>query len=338
MVLLSAWQLVLSRWSGQDDLVVGTPTAGRTHAQAEGLLGFFVNTLALRGDLRGLKTFRNFLQRVRETTLGAYAHQELPFERLVEALCPVRDLSRQPLFQVMFGLQNAGAVVAARFQQSDQDTGLQLEWVELGQPHAKFDLTLNVEEPQGTGGLQATLEFASDLFERSTIERLCGHMLNVLGAIVADPDQDLSQISMLSEAERHQQLHEWNAPQQVISDDTFVSRFQAQVLRTGDAIAVDYLGQQLTYAQLEVRAQRLARHLQARGLRREEIVGIHAERGAHLLPGLVGILEAGGVFLPIDPAYPPARQQYMLRDAGVRWLLTDCGGAPGVGAVCPLEL
>jgi amino acid adenylation domain-containing protein/FkbM family methyltransferase len=321
MVLLSAWQIVLSRWSGQEDLVVGTPIAGRTHSQVEGLLGFFVNTLALRGDLRGLRDYRSFLRRVRETTLGAYAHQDLPFERLVEALCPVRDLSRQALFQVMFVLQNTGAMPTEKTE-AQGSLPLHLELLELPQRQAKFDMTLSVaEHPQG---LSAGLEYASDLFEPASIERMCGHFHNVLAAIAADPDQALHRINLLSGEEREQVLLRFNdTAAEYPADKCIHELIEMQVERTPEAIALIVDDCRLSYAELNRRANQLARHLQAHGVGAEARVAICVERSVEMVVGLLGILKAGGAYVPLEPSQPAEQLVHMLGDCTPHVILTQ---------------
>jgi amino acid adenylation domain-containing protein len=307
MVLLAAFQVVLSRWSGQQDIIVGTPIAGRTQRQSEELIGLFVNMLALRTDLSGDPTFRGLLGRVKEVSLGAYAHQEVPFEKLVAELQPVRDLSRQPLFQVLFALQN---VPRERLELP----GLTLRRMAGEHVTAKFDLSLHMVETQAE--LRGAVEYAADLFDGGTIDRLVGHLTTLLEGIAADADLRLSALPLLGEAERHRLLVEWNDtaagyPSQQCLHDLFA----AQAARTPDAVAVIYEERHLSYGELDRRANQLAHHLRSLGVGPEVIVGLCVERSLDMVVGLLGILKAGGAYLPLDPSYPPERLAYMLADA-----------------------
>ena len=317
MVLLAAFQVVLSRWSGQQDIVVGTPIAGRTQRQSEELIGFFVNMLALRTDLSGDPTFRALLGRVKEVSLGAYAHQELPFEKLVEELQPVRDLSRQPLFQVLFGLQNAP-------RERLELPGLTLRQMAAEHVTAKFDLSLHMVETQAE--LRGAVEYAADLFDGGTIDRFVGHLTTLLDGIAADADLRLSALPLLGEAERHRLLVEWNAtaagyPSQECLHDLFA----AQAERTPDAVAVIAEEAQLSYGELDRRSNQLAHHLRSLGVGPEVIVGLCVERSPDMVVGLLGILKAGGAYLPLDPSYPPDRLAYMLADAAAPVLVAQTG-------------
>ncbi|WP_338911511.1 non-ribosomal peptide synthase/polyketide synthase [Mycetohabitans rhizoxinica] len=309
MTLLAAFQVVLSRWSGQDDIVVGSPIAGRTQVQAEQLIGFFINTLALRTDLSGDPRFDALLARVRETTLGAYAHQTVPFEKLVEVLQPVRDLSRQPIFQVMV---NGFNIPVSDFALP----GLTVEKIDLERLSTKFDLTLYFGET--SDGIEGWLQYATDLFDAETIQRLGQHWVNVLEAVVADPTQRLSELPLLSTTERHQLLTAWNdTAADFASAPTLHQLFEAQVQRTPNAVAAVFETQQMTYAELDCRASQLAHRLRAIGVGPEAVVALCAERSLQMLVGLLGILKAGGAYLPLDPSYPAERIAYMLEDAQV---------------------
>jgi amino acid adenylation domain-containing protein len=317
MVLLAAFTVVLSRWSGQSDLVVGTPTAGRTHRATEGLIGLFTNMLALRTDLSGDPPFRELLQRVKETALGAYAHQDLPFEKLVAELQPVRDLSRQPIFQVLFALQNMP-------RETLQLPGLRLS--RMGGEHvtAKFDLSLYLEEVDAE--LRGQLEYATDLFDASTIERLGGHFERLLEGIVAAPDARLSELPLLGEAERRQLVTEWNdTAANYPSDKCVHDLFAAQAGLTPDAVALVYEEEELTYAELDRRSNQLAHHLRGLGVGPETIVGLCVERSVEMVVGLLGIMKAGGAYLPLDPSYPAERLAYMVSDAHVPIVVTQAG-------------
>lgn len=313
MTLLATFQALLARWSGQTDIAVGTPIAGRTHTILEQLIGFFANTLVLRTDLSGNPTFRILLGRVREVTLEAYAHQDLPFGLLVDALKPARDLSRNPLFQVMFVLQNAPFSTV-------EVPGLQLRQLEVETGTAKFDLTLTLIEV--SDGLHVALEYATDLFDGTTIERFLGHWITLLTCVATNPELRLSELPLLSAAEQ-QQLAEWNATQAPYPQHTCLHRlFEIQVARTPDAIAVSCGEGRLTYAELNRRANQLARYLRSLGVGPDVLVGIYAERSLELVIGLYGILKAGGAYLPLDPSYPTERLSFMVADAGILVLLT----------------
>ena len=317
MTLLAAFQTLLHRYTGQSDLNVGTPIANRNRAEIENLIGFFVNTLVLRARFDGEPTFRDLLKRVRETALGAYAHQDLPFEMLVEALQPQRDLSHTPLFQAMFVLDNAptGAFTQALL-------GLTLSPIEAESGIAKFDITLSMFE--GPAGLQGTLEYNADLFEAATIERLAGHFQTLLAAIVDNPDQPLATLPLLSDAEQQTMLVEWNhtaAP--FPADLCFHELFEAHAQHQPDALALTFEHQSLSYHELNVRANQLAHYLLALGLQPDTLVGISAERSFDMILAVLGTLKAGGAFLPLDPSYPPDRLAFMLHDSQAPVLLTQ---------------
>ncbi|WP_315792608.1 non-ribosomal peptide synthetase [Bradyrhizobium sp. SZCCHNRI1002] len=315
MVLLAAHQVLLSRYSGQTDIVVGSPIAGRVDRQLEGLIGFFVNTLAMRTDLSGNPSFIELLGRVKEVALGAYAHQDLPFEKLVEELQPVRDLSRQPVFQVSFSLQNTPQdaielpVLTLRLLGSEHRTSL-------------FDLTLFMRETEA--GLVGTFEYASDLFDRATIERLAEHFEILLGGIVSTPEARLSELPLLSEAERHQLIIDWNATKaDYPADKCLHELFAEQAARTPDGLAVVFEGQQLSYQELDIRSNQLAHHLRRLGVGPEVVVGLCVERSLEMVVALLGILKAGGAYLPLDPGYPAERLSYMMQNAGAPVIVTQ---------------
>jgi amino acid adenylation domain-containing protein/FkbM family methyltransferase len=319
MTLLAAFQTLLSRYTGQEDIVIGTPIANRTRRELEGLIGFFVNTLALRIDSSGRRsgnlTFRELLARVREVTLGAYAHQDLPFEQLVEALQPERDLSRTPLFQVMFALQNAPMPPL-------ELAGLLLEPLEIGSDVAQYDLTLILVDT--AHGFKGMLVHNADLFEAATIRRLLAHFQTLLEGIVANPEQRLADRPLLTAAERQQMLVEWNATQAEYPRDMCLHQLvEAQVARTPEAIAVAFADEQLTYRELDTRADAVARYLYALGVGPETAVGVCMERSLELVVGLLAILKAGGAYVPLDPTYPAERLAFMVADAQVPVLLTQ---------------
>jgi amino acid adenylation domain-containing protein len=315
MLLLAGLQTLLHRCTGQEDILVGSPIAGRTRVETENLIGFFLNTLVLRGDLSGDPTFRELLKRVRRTALEAYAHQDLPFEKLVDALQPARDLSRSPLFQVMFVLQNEPL-------RPLELAGLKLTPVPAHSGTAKFDLTLSLEE---TGdGLAGYVEFNTDLFDAGTITRLIGHYQTVLEAVVVNIEQRISQLPLLAEAERKQVLVEWNDTDTRFAKDKCVHQlFEEQVGRTPEAVALVFEDEQLTYRELDERANQLTHELQALGVGPDVRVGVCAKRSVEMMVGLLGILKAGGCYVPLDPTYPKERLAFMLEDAQVPVLLTQ---------------
>ncbi|HZI05051.1 MAG TPA: amino acid adenylation domain-containing protein, partial [Archangium sp.] len=315
MVLLTAFQVLLSRYSGQEDICVGSPIAGRGRSEVEGLIGFFVNTLELRTRLSPTQSFRELLAQVKETTLGAYAHQDVPFEKLVEELKPERDQSRTPLVQVVFGLQNAPLPELKL-------PGLKLRAIEPESQTSKFDLTMSVAETPA--GFSMWLEYNTDLYEASTARRILEQLQVLLEGIVAYPEQQLRELPLLSEAERRQLLVDWNATRvDYPREATIPSLFEAQVERTPDAVAVEYEGQTLTYRALNSRANQLAHHLRASGIGPESRVGLCLERSLELVVGILGILKAGGTYVPLDPAYPADRLSFMLQDTGVMVIVTQ---------------
>ncbi|HEX2077289.1 MAG TPA: condensation domain-containing protein, partial [Longimicrobium sp.] len=307
MVVLSAFQVLLSKYSGSEDVVVGSPIAGRGRHEVEGLIGFFVNTLVLRTDVSGDPSFRELLGRVREVTLGAYEHQEVPFERLVAELSPERSLSHSPLFQVAFTVDNAQDAGGGLAGLSGQGVGTELEV-------AKFDLSLSLTET--AQGLRGWLSYSTDLFERGTIVRMLGHLARVLEQVAADADVRLSQLELLGESERALVLEEWNRTEAEYPADRCIHElFEVQAARTPDAVAVVCEDETLSYAALNARANRLAHHLRALGVRPDARVAICVERGPEMIAGLLAILKAGGAYVPLDPAYPADRLRYMLEDS-----------------------
>jgi aspartate racemase len=319
MTLLAAFQLLLARYSGQNDIAVGTPIAGRSRPEVEPLIGCFANTLVLRSDLSGDPSFRALLGRVRELCLEAYTHQDVPFEKLVEELHPKRDLSRNPLFQVVFALQNVPKTAL-------QLPGLELSMVDLNIRTAKFDLTLEVEETPHS--LVLNLEYNVDLYDAATVARMLQHFKTLLEGIVAQPDQRLSDLDLLSASERHQILVEWNATATPYPRERCIHQlFAAQAARTPDAIALTCGEQALSYHELDGRANQLAQHLRALGVagytKGEVRVGLCLHRSLELIVGVLAILKAGGAYVPLDPSYPSARLQFMLDDAQVPIVLTQ---------------
>ena len=320
MTLLAAWQLLLSRYTGQEDIVVGTPIAGRNRLETEDLIGFFVNTLVLRTDLKGNPSFREVLKRVRDVVLGAYSHQDVPFERLVEELQPERSLSHTPLFQVAIALQNAP-------QGSANLTELEMSEVEAENETAKFDLTLTLEEAAELIG--GALVYNSDLFESSTIKRMVSHYNALLHAIIKHPELRLSELPLLNEAERKQLVVEFNDARLDYAMDQLVPHlFEEQVRRAPHALAVVHEGQQLTYGQVNKRANQLARHLRESGVGPETIVGVCLERSVDMVVAVLSVLKAGGAYLPLDIAYPAPRLAFMLSDARAAVLVTSTAVLP----------
>ncbi|MES1241815.1 MAG: amino acid adenylation domain-containing protein, partial [Acidobacteriota bacterium] len=314
MTVLAAFQALLARHASQEDFCVGTPVAGRNQIETEELIGFFINTLALRADLRGAGSFRDVLRRAREVCLGAFSHQDFPLEKLVEVLHPERDLSRQPLFQVVFALEHEmGAGEAVELP------GLTLTPLENGGSTAKFDLTLTVTE---TGeALQGGFDFCSDLFEAPTVARMASHLEAILRAMAEDASAGLD-VELLTPAERQQALHEWNDTRTPL-DATPVHRlFEARADLDPGRLAVEGDGGTLTYGDLDRRANQLARRLAALGVGPESVAGVWIERSPDMILAQLAILKAGGAYLPLDVRHPRERVAYMLEDAGVSLVLS----------------
>ena len=323
MTLLAAFQILLYRYSGQDEIVVGSPIAGRNRAEIEPLIGFFVNTLVLRTDLSGEPTFVELLGRVREVALGAYAHQDLPFEKLVEEIQQQRDPSRPPLFQAVFVLQNADQKKdGSKRKRGDRVAGLRMNALRTETAMAKYELTMSLER-EGQG-LLGTVEYNTDLFASATIERMIEHWQNILTAVLENPDQQINRIGLLSVEERQQLLVEWNETTTEYPRESCIHElFEAQVERTPEAVAVVFGNQRLTYAELNERANQLAHHLRSLGVAAETLVGLCVERSLEMVVGLLGILKAGGAYVSLDPEYPAERLNFMLEDAGISVLLTQ---------------
>ena len=314
MTLLAAWQGLLSRYTHQTDIVVGAPQNNRSQVQTEGLIGFFVNTLVLRTDLSGNPTFRELLVRVREVLLEAHAHQDLPFERLMEQVQPERNLAYTPLFQAALNLQVAPARELTL-------PGLVLKTVELETGTSKFDVTLDLQE--GPDGLRGVLEYNSDLFDGATMERLRGHLLSLLTSVTGNPDLRLDEWPLLTASERHQLLETWPALKTFNREGSLHQRFEAQAQRRPDAIAVVSEGERITYAELDRRANQLAHALRERGVTRESLVGLCVERTAATVVGILGILKAGAAYVPLDPTYPADRLAYMVTDSQMPVAITQ---------------
>ncbi|MEM8778036.1 MAG: amino acid adenylation domain-containing protein [Cyanobacteria bacterium P01_G01_bin.49] len=314
MTLLAAFKVLLYRYSGQEDIIVGSPIANRNRSEIEGLIGFFVNTLVLRTNLSGNPSFRTLLHRVREVTWGAYDHQDLPFEKLVEELHPERDLSYNPLFQVKFRLENAPT-------ESYSLPGLTLRSLKQANPTAKLDLSLDMYET--ATGLVGGFEYNQDLFTPETINRMVGHFCTLLEGIVDNLEKPISELSLLTEKERQEILYDWNETQTDYAQNLcFHQLFEAQVQTNPEAIALVFEQEQLTYGELNQQSNQLAHYLQTLGVKPEVKVGICVERSPFMIIALLGILKAGGAYVPLDPAYPPERLAFMVSDSQISVLLT----------------
>jgi amino acid adenylation domain-containing protein len=312
MTLLAAWQLLLSRYAGQSDVLVGTPVAGRTRLETEGLIGFFVNTQVVRTDLSGDPSFRALLGRVREGTLSAYGHQDIPFEKLVEELAPERSLGHTPFFQTLFVLQNN---VREALRLGD----LQAEALPVGDDAAKFDLTFTLSEEDD--GLQGALSYRTELWDADTIGRMLGHFGALLRAVAADASRPIGEYPLLGDDERGM-LAAWNATDRAYPAGPVHALFAAQAARTPHAPALVFGGEATTYAELHARANRLANHLRRLGVGAETRVGVCLERTPEMIVALLAVLTAGAAYVPLDPAYPRERLGWMIEDAGARWVLT----------------
>ncbi|CAN5532120.1 hypothetical protein BH10ACI2_BH10ACI2_07020 [soil metagenome] len=314
MLLLATWELLLYRYSGQDQVVVGTPIAGRTCPETEDLIGFFVNTLAMRGDLSGDPTFREFLQRTRERALGAFANQDLPLEKLVEEVNPERNMSYTPLFQVMFTLQNTpgfGEMVGS----------LAVERRRLRKQSAKFDLSLDVfERPNG---YELQLEFNTDLFLKETADRILSHLTTLIRSLLDDPSQRVNDAKLLSDAELTQILDVWNSATVVVPPVCVHALIEEQAVKRPQAIAVVWNDQSITYGELDQKANQLARYLLETGVKPDQIVGVHLTKSIEMIIAVVAVMKAGGAYLPMDPNYPAERLQFMVSEAGVKVLITQ---------------
>ncbi len=315
MTYLAAFKALLQRYTSQDDIAVGSPITNRSRLETQGLIGFFVNTLVMRTDFSGEPTFRDALQRVKEVALGAYAHQELPFEKLVEFINPERDASQNPLFQVMFLYQN-------EIFKDHQLPGLVLSLHDVNGRTAKFDLTLFMTET--AEGLKAVFEYSTDLFDAATIVRLAGHLQTLLQNVAANPDRRLSEINILTPIEREQLLVTWaNTGTDYPKNACIHELFQKQVDAAPEAIALVSENQQLTYRELNRRANKLANYLRSLGVGPDCLVGLCMERSIEMMVGILGILKAGGAYVPLDPRYPKDRLAFMLNDARATVLLTQ---------------
>ncbi|MET4538222.1 amino acid adenylation domain-containing protein, partial [Bradyrhizobium sp. JR1.7] len=330
MTVLAAWAAVLARLSGQDDLVIGVPSANRGRREIEELIGFFVNTLALRLDLSGAPSVSQLLERTRRTALAAQEHQDLPFEQVVEIVQPPRHLDHTPLFQVMLAWQHDAV-------ESFDLAGLRVEAAGQGYDQVKFDLELNLGERGEV--IAGTLGYATALFDPTTIERQRGYLLALLRAMVADARQPVGRIELLSPAERAYLLEELNRTAAPYPAEQCIHElFEAQVRQAPDAVAVVCEGERVSYGELNARANRLAHHLVGLGVKPDQPVAICLERSVAMVVGLLAILKAGGAYLPLDPAYPSARLRQLLNDAAPRLLLADAAGRTALGCDAFLDL
>ena len=328
MVLLSAFAALLSRYSGQGELVIGSPVANRSRREIENLIGFFVNTIALRIQVDPDASFRELLEQTRATALGAYAHQEISFEQLVEELKPERNLSHSPIFQVLFSLQSSPPSMP-------ELDGLHVSSLDVESSVSKYDLTLMFDEREGA--LMGAFEYNRDLFAPETIERLLGHLQVLLEAIVADPKQRLARIPLLTKKECRQVLGEWNATAQALpAAPTIHAWIAAQAARTPASIAVECAEEQLSFADLDSRANGLAHYLRQRGAGPDLLIGVCLSRSPNMLVALLAILKSGAAYVPLDPAFPAERLAYIAEDAGISLVVTSselCDKVPSVATL-----
>jgi amino acid adenylation domain-containing protein len=314
MTLLAAFEVLLWRYSGQDDLIVGTPIAGRNRSELEALIGYFANTLPLRVDVSGNPTFRDLLSRVRETALNGYAHQDVPFDKLVEELRPERSLSHTPLFQVIFALENT--------PHNYQFPGLDTSWLEVDRGTARCDLSLFVDDKGSELGCM--WEYSTDLFDGETIERMISSYRMILEEVLENPEQPIAYLNVLNETERQRLIEEWNSKASAPTAPMCMQQlFEAQAAKAPNQLALVFREQRLTYQELNTRANQLAHHLQKLGVGPEVPVGVYLERSAEMITALLGVLKAGGAYVPIDPGYPAERLAFMLEDSRVPVLLSE---------------
>jgi amino acid adenylation domain-containing protein len=316
MTLLSAFKVLLYRYSGQEDISVGTPVSGRSHQEIEGLIGFFINTLVLRNTVQGSEVFSKLLEQVKNTTLEAYNHQEVPFEKVVEAVVKERDMSHSPLFQVMFTLQNTPEIPELKLA----DVTLSAETAE--DTTSKFDISLNLVET--ADGLVGGLTYNTDLFKAETMERMIGHFTAILQSVVQTPTEIIGHINMLSAAEEEEQLKIFNTTDaDYPTDKSVLDIFEQQVAQTPEATAVTFEDEIITYQQLNDKANSLAKYLQAQGVKTETVIPVCTERSIEMIIGILGVMKAGGVYVPFDPEYPQDRIDYMLKDTGAALVVSS---------------
>lgn len=325
MTLLTAFVILLSRYSGQEDIVIGSLISDRNRVALEPLIGFFVNTLVLRTRLEGNPTFIELLQQVRQMALDAYAHQDVPFDQLVETLQPQRHLSHSPLFQVMFVLQNSPV---SKLELGD----LQVTQIELARATAgaTFDLTLSMQEKDSESGTEliGAFEYNANLFNADTISRMVESFHTLVEAVVANPQERIRTLPLLTASQKHQLLVEWHHPQTDYPQKSIHQLFEEQVEKTPDAVALVFEEQQLTYQELNLQANKLAHYLQFLGVKPEILVGVYLERSLEMIVGYLGIFKAGGAYVPLDPNYPPERLNYMVADSQMSIILTHSSLLP----------
>ncbi|HET7287776.1 MAG TPA: condensation domain-containing protein, partial [Pyrinomonadaceae bacterium] len=316
MTILAVFHVLLHRYAQQATILTGTPVAIRTRAEIEPLIGFFVNTLVLRSDFADDPTFLAHLSRLRQLAVGAYAHQDLPFELLVDELQLPRDLSYNPLFQVMFSW-------AERAWTGLRLKGLKVSALAVESQASQFDLTLTVSEMEG-GQLRCSVQYNTALFEEATISRMLGHYEELLRNVVREPQQRVSQLSLVPREERRQLLQEWNETAvEYETGVTLAELFERQVERDATGVAVISGELQVSYGELNERANRVARHLRGLGVQAESQVGLLLERGVEMVVGLLGIIKTGAAYVPLDASYPRARLEYMMKDAALSVVLTE---------------
>ncbi|MBJ6362364.1 condensation domain-containing protein, partial [Paenibacillus sp. GCM10012307] len=320
MTLLALYKVWLYRYSNQTDLLVGTPVAGRDSEEVEGLIGFLVNNLVIRSHLSAADSFRNLLRQVKSTVVEAYRYQEVPFEKVVEVVQPVRDAGATPIFQTMFV-----------FQQQDisfELEGLQSERVELERGTSKFDLLLELTESEE--GFSGVLEYSTDLFIPGTVEQMAAHFTRLLESAAANPEERVGRLAMLNEAEVHQQTVEWNRTEQRLPNWSLQERFEEQAARTPERTALVWGTAELTYGELNRQANRLAHRLQSLGVGPDKLVGVCLERSPELVIGMLAVIKAGGAYVPVDPALPQERRRDMMKRAGLKVLVTRQAFTEGV--------
>ncbi|MEH2243495.1 amino acid adenylation domain-containing protein [Nostoc sp.] len=325
ITLLAAFQVFLYRYTQQEDIAIGSPIANRNRSEIEGLIGFFINSLVLRTQLSGNPTFRELLSQVKEVAFGAYAHQDLPFEKLVEELHPERNLNQNPLFQVVFALQNVPMSAL-------ELPSLTLSPLPFETETTRFDLEFHLWEPNTQNGLWADSSegisgfviYSTDLFDDATITRMLGHFQTLLEGIVANPEHRIAQLPLLSESELDDLLVEWNNTQLYYPQDKCIHQlFESVAEQNPDAIALIFGDEQLSYKELNIRSNKLAHYLKKLGVEAEVLVGLCVERSFNMVIGMLGILKAGGAYVPLDPSYPSERLNFMLEDAKISVLLTQ---------------
>jgi amino acid adenylation domain-containing protein len=325
MVIQAVFAALLSRYTGQDDIVVGTPIANRNRSEIEGIIGFFVNSLAIRTDLSGDPSFTELVERVKSASIAAYAHQDLPFEKLVEELEGDRDPSRNPIFQVWCAVQNA-AIGSVELE------GTEVEPYSPGGANTRFDLELHVfEDPENH---RLAFLYKPDLYDHDTILRFAGHFQTLLASAVSDPSEPLGSWEILGRGERHQLLIDWNATEVDFGSEELIHRgFEIQAEATPDATALVFQGEEVSYAEMEERTRRLASHLREAGVASDTLVGVYMERSVEMVVSLVGILRAGGAYVPLEPTYPPKRLGRMITDATPHTIVTQASLAPTLQAI-----